>query len=61
MNIALKLLLVTTSLALASPALAEVLSIAKPETVDVSPERLSRIRTVLRLTVRRWLVQVQAS
>ena len=47
MNIALKLLLVTTSLALASPALAEVLSIAKPETVDVSPERLSRIRTVL--------------
>ena len=47
MNIALKLLLVTTSLVLASPALAEVLSIAKPETVDVSPDRLSLIRTVL--------------
>src|SRR6185369_7290203 len=47
MNIALKLLLVTTSLVLANPALAEVLSIAKPETVDVSPDRLSRIRTVL--------------
>jgi CubicO group peptidase (beta-lactamase class C family) len=27
--------------------LAEVLSIAKPETVDVSPDRLSRIRTAL--------------
>jgi len=49
MNIALKLLLVTTSLALASPALAEVLSIAKPETVDVSPERLSRIRFSIRI------------
>jgi len=47
MHIALKLLLVTTSLVLANPALAEVLSIAKPETVDVSPDRLSRIRTVL--------------
>ena len=51
MHIALKLLLVTTTLVLASPALAEVLSIAKPETVDVSPDRLSRIRTVLQSEV----------
>ena len=47
MKAALRLLLVTTTLVLAGPALAEVLSTAKPETVDVSPDRLSRIRTVL--------------
>ncbi len=47
MKAALRLLLVTTTLVLAGPAFAEVLSTAKPETVDVSPNRLSRIRTVL--------------
>ena len=47
MKAALRLLLVTTTLVLAGPAFAEVLSTAKPETVDVSPDRLSRIRTVL--------------
>jgi hypothetical protein len=47
MNAALRLLLVTTTLVLAGPAFAEVMSTAKPETVDVSPDRLSRIRTVL--------------
>jgi CubicO group peptidase (beta-lactamase class C family) len=51
MKIAFKLLLVTTSLVLANPAFAEVLSIAKPETVDVSPDRLSRIRTTLQKEV----------
>src|SRR3989441_11041974 len=47
MKAAMRLLLVTTTLVLAGPAFAEVLSTAKPETVDVSPNRLSRIRTVL--------------
>ena len=47
MKAALRLLLVTTTLVLAGPAFAEVLPTAKPETVDVSPDRLSRIRTVL--------------
>jgi len=47
MKAALRLLLVTTTLVLAGHAFAEVLSTAKPETVDVSPDRLSRIRTVL--------------
>ena len=47
MKAALRLLLVTTTLILAGPTFAEVLSTAKPETVDVSPDRLSRIRTVL--------------
>ena len=51
MKAALRLLLVTTTLVLAGPAFAEVLSIAKPETVDVSPDRLSRIRTVLQKEV----------
>ena len=51
MKVALRLLLVTTTLALAGPSTAEVLSIAKPETVDVSPDRLSRIRTVLQKEV----------
>jgi len=45
MKAALKLLLVATTLVLAGHAHAEVLSTAKPETVDVSPDRLSRIRT----------------
>ena len=47
MRAALRLLLVTTTLVVAGPAFAEVLSTAKPETVDVSPDRLARIRTVL--------------
>jgi CubicO group peptidase (beta-lactamase class C family) len=46
MKAALRLLLVTTTLVLAGHAFAEVPT-AKPETVDVSPDRLSRIRTVL--------------
>jgi hypothetical protein len=46
MKAALRLLLVTTILVLAGHAFAEVPT-AKPETVDVSPDRLSRIRTVL--------------
>ena len=51
MKPALRLLLITTTLVLAGPSTAEVLSIAKPETVDVSPDRLSRIRTVLQKEV----------
>ena len=47
MKAALRLLLVTTTLVVAVPAFAEILSTAKPETVDVSPVRLSRIRAVL--------------
>jgi CubicO group peptidase (beta-lactamase class C family) len=47
---ALRLLLVTTILVLAGHAFAEVPT-AKPETVDVSPDRLSRIRTVLQKEV----------
>ncbi len=46
MKAALRLLLVTTILVLAGHAFAEIPT-AKPETVDVSPDRLSRIRTVL--------------
>ena len=51
MKAALRLLLVATTLVLAGHAHAEVLSTAKPETVDVSPDRLSRIRTVLQQEV----------
>jgi CubicO group peptidase (beta-lactamase class C family) len=47
MKAALRLLLVTTSFVLAGQAFAEVLPIAEPVTVDVSPDRLSRIRMVL--------------
>ena len=47
MKAALRLLLVTTTLVLAGHAFAEVLPTAEPVTVDVSPDRLSRIRTVL--------------
>ncbi len=46
MKAALRLLLVATSLVLAGHAFAEAPT-AKPETVDVSPDRLSRIRMVL--------------
>jgi CubicO group peptidase (beta-lactamase class C family) len=47
MKAALRLLLVTTTLVLAGHAFAEVLPTAEPVTVDVSEDRLSRIRTVL--------------
>ncbi len=47
MKAALRLLLVTTTLVLAGHAFAEVLPTAEPVTIDVSPDRLSRIRTVL--------------
>ena len=47
MKAALRLLLVTTTLVLAGHAFGEVLRTAEPVTVDVSPDRLSRIRTVL--------------
>ncbi|MBV9530753.1 MAG: beta-lactamase family protein [Bradyrhizobium sp.] len=46
MKAALRLLLVTTTLVFVGHAFAEA-PLAKPETVDVSPERLSRIRAVL--------------
>jgi CubicO group peptidase (beta-lactamase class C family) len=47
MKAALRLLLVTSTLVLAGHVFAEVLPTAEPVTVDVSPDRLSRIRTVL--------------
>jgi CubicO group peptidase (beta-lactamase class C family) len=46
MKAALRLLLVTTTLVFVGHAFAEA-PLAKPETVDVSQDRLSRIRTVL--------------
>ena len=46
MKAALRLLLVTTTLVFVGHASAEA-PLAKPETVDVSQDRLSRIRTVL--------------
>src|SRR5437867_1018615 len=59
MKAALRLLLVTTTLVLAGPAFAEVLSTAKPETVDVSPNRLSRIRTVLQQEIDKRQMTIQ--
>src|SRR5204862_4516774 len=47
MKAALRLLFVTTTLVLAGHGFAEVLPTAEPVTVDVSANRLSRIRTVL--------------
>ncbi len=47
MKAALGLLLVTSTLVLAGHVFAEVLPTAEPVTVDVSRDRLSRIRTVL--------------
>ncbi len=47
MRAALKPLIVATALLLASQVLAQGLPTAQPQTVDVSPERLSRIRAVL--------------
>jgi len=47
MKAVLRLLLVTTTLVLAGHAFGEVLPTAAPVTVDVSEDRLTRIRTVL--------------
>jgi CubicO group peptidase (beta-lactamase class C family) len=47
MRIALKSLIFATALMLVGQAFAQGLPTAQPETVDVSPDRLSRIRAVL--------------
>ena len=51
MRTALKTLILTTALMLASQAFAQGLPTAQPQTVDVSPDRLSRIRAVLQKEV----------
>lgn len=51
MRIALKSLVFATTLLLVGQAFAQGLPTARPETVDVSPERLSRIRAVLQKEV----------
>jgi CubicO group peptidase (beta-lactamase class C family) len=51
MRTALKTLILTTALMLASQAFAQGLPTAQPQTFDVSPDRLSRIRAVLQKEV----------
>ena len=51
MRIALKSLIFATALLFAGQAFAQGLPTARPETVDVSPERISRVRAVLQKEV----------